>query len=117
MSGSKRAARVADQIRAEIAEILLRRAKDPRLGFLTVTQVDLTNDLRRAKAFVSVMDEGAKREAILEGLRSASGFIRSELGKRLGLRYVPELVFELDESFGRADRVLRILSDLNKEGE
>ena len=110
-----RADRVRDQIRAEVADILLRRVKDPRIGFATVTHVALTDDLRHARVFVSVMGETTGKDAALKGISSASGFIRGELGRRLKLRYVPDLVFILDETAEGADRVMKILSDLEKD--
>ena len=105
----KRATRVADQIRMEIADILMRKTKDPRIGVVTVTDVEVTDDLRLARVFVTVLgDEGAQKDALI-GLGKAAGFIRSELGRRVQLRYTPELVFHRDVAGERGDRVLSLL--------
>lgn len=111
----KRATRVADQIRMEVADIIMRKTKDPRVTAVTVTDVELTNDLRVARVFVTtLLDPEHEREALV-GLEKASGFIRSELGRRLSLRYTPELVFEKDTSGPRGDRLLSILDRLEEE--
>lgn len=111
----RRADRVGDVIRVEIADILSRRIKDPRIGFVTVTAVEVSDDLRYARVFVSVYEE-AFQEKTLEGLSSASGFIRGELGKRLRLRFVPELSFRLDRSLRDASRVTETIEGITKEG-
>ena len=111
-SAYKRADRVADQIRMEVADILLRKIKDPRVRSVTVTGVELTADLRIAHVFVTTMEsEEAEREIFL-GLSKARGFIRAELGRRLTLRYLPELIFKKDISGIRGDRILRLLYSL-----
>lgn len=97
----KRSQRVADQMQREIATMLLREVKDPRVGFVTLTEVRCADDLRNARVYVSVLgDERAKRQA-MEGLASATPFIQREVGRRLGLRFTPELLFSLDESAER----------------
>ncbi|MFO0706983.1 MAG: 30S ribosome-binding factor RbfA [Nitrospira sp.] len=107
-----RADRVADQIRMEVADILMRKIKDPRVRSVTVTDVDLTADLRIAHVYVTTMEtEQAERE-VFAGLSKASGFVRAELGRRLTLRYLPELVFRKDVSGPRGDRVLKLLDEL-----
>jgi ribosome-binding factor A len=108
----KRATRVADQIRVEVADILMRKAKDPRVAAVTVTGAEITDDLRLARVFVTtLLDPEREREAFV-GLNKASGFIRSELGRRLQLRYVPELVFQKDTSGLRSTRLLSLLDQL-----
>jgi ribosome-binding factor A len=109
----KRSARVGDQMAHEIADILMRKIKDPRIGFVTVTGVDVSDDLRNAKVFVSVY--GGSREDSLKGLASASSFIRSELGRRMRLRLVPELLFRFDETVERGAHLMDILRDIKKE--
>jgi len=110
-----RAARVADQIRIEVADIIMRKTKDPRVASVTVTDVEITNDLRLARVFVTTMlDAEQEREAFV-GLGKAAGFIRSELGRRLNLRYTPELVFQKDTAGARGDRILSILDHLDEE--
>ncbi len=109
----KRAARVGDQMAHEIADILMRKIKDPRIGFVTVTGVDVSDDLRNAKVFVSIY--GGSKEDTLKGLDSASAFIRSELGRRMRLRLVPEIIFRFDETVERGAHLMDILRDIKKE--
>jgi len=112
----KRATRVADQIRMEVADILMRKAKDPRVSSVTVTDVELTNDLRFARIYVTTLQEDDGEADVFTGLAKASGFIRAELGRRLSLRYTPELVFKKDMSGPRGDRVLSLLEGLGEKG-
>lgn len=111
----KRADRVADQIRMEVADILMRKIKDPRVRSVTVTDVAVTSDLRLARIFVTTMEENQGEREVFDGLAKASGFIRGELGRRLALRYTPELVFMKDVSGPRGDRVLKILEGLSAD--
>lgn len=108
----KRAVRVADQIRIEVAEILMRRMKDPRLGFVTVTDVTLTADLRIARVYLTTLQEGPDEAQVFAHLERAAGFIRTELGRRLRLRYTPELTFFKDTTGIRANRVLSLLESV-----
>jgi ribosome-binding factor A len=112
----KRATRVADQIRMEVADILMRKVKDPRVGCVTVTDVDVTSDLRLAHVYVTTRQDEKVEADTFAGLSKAAGFIRAELGRRLNLRYTPELMFHKDLSGARGDRILSILEDLGKEG-
>jgi ribosome-binding factor A len=114
-AGYKRASRVADQIRMEVADILMRKTKDPRIGFVTVTDVELTNDLRLVRVFVTTSQNGGREAVTFAGLAKAAGFIRTELGRRLSLRYIPEVVFQKDITGPRGDRVLSLLEELGKE--
>jgi len=113
----KRSDRVADVLQKEIADLVFRRVKDPRVANITVTGVDVTPDLKHARVFFCVMtgtaDEKAKEEAG-SGLDKAKGFIRQELGKRLRMRFVPQLAFHYDTSFEYGDRIERLLKDLHK---
>jgi len=95
----------------------MRKIKDPRIGFVTVTDVELADDLRNAKVFVSVI--GDDRAATLKGLESASAFIRTELGHRLRLRFIPELLFRYDDSAERGAHIMELLNkvdDKDKKG-
>ena len=112
-TGYSRADRVADQIRMEVADILMRKIKDPRVRSVTVTDVELTNDLRIARVFVTALGTDAETKDVFAGLAKARGFVRSELGRRLALRYLPEVVFVKDISGPRADRVLQLLEELH----
>lgn len=111
-----RAERVADQIRMEVADILMRKIKDPRVRSVTVTDVELTKDLRIARVFVTTMEQNKDERLVFDGLAKASGFVRAELGRRLALRYLPELIFMKDISGPRADRVLALLDRLHQDG-
>lgn len=110
-----RADRVADQIRMEVADILMRKIKDPRVRSVTVTDVELTKDLRIARVFVTTMEQNKDERLVFDGLAKASGFVRAELGRRLALRYLPELIFMKDVSGPRADRVLALLAGLHQD--
>jgi len=107
--------RVAEQMKKEIGEIINQKIKDPRVGFVTVTDIDLTNDLQHATVYVSVLGDESEKEESLIGLSKASGFIRSEVGKRIRLRKVPEVVFKFDEAHEHGNRIESILRNLNKE--
>lgn len=108
-----RANRVAEQMKKELGDILSRKIKDPRVGFVTVTDVEVTGDLQQATIFISVLgDEERKRDTLI-GLSKAKGFIRSEIGRRIRLRKTPELAFEFDEAYAYGPRIERILKDLN----
>lgn len=109
----KRAERVADQIRIVIAEILAKRSKDPRLSLVTVTDVKVSPDLRSARVYVSTLQEGLDAQKIFQGIEKAKGFIRTELGNRMELRYTPELSFWPDSSSEGAQRILKILDELS----
>ncbi|MDH5640269.1 MAG: 30S ribosome-binding factor RbfA [Nitrospira sp.] len=111
----KRADRVADQIRMEVADILMRKIKDPRVHSVTVTGVELTADLRIAYVFVTTMEAEEAERDIFVGLTKASGFVRAELGRRLTLRYLPEVVFKKDVSGLRGDRIMKLLETLHTD--
>ncbi len=111
----KRSDRVADLIRRELSELLRREVKDPRIGFVTVMRVTLSPDLRHAKVYVSVLGEAGEKEQALQGLESSRGFLRGQLGRRLRLRVVPELKFQLDESAAYSDHINRLLAELERE--
>jgi ribosome-binding factor A len=113
MPHSPRPERVADAIQVELADILIRRLKDPRHGFLTVTAVEVTPDLRRARIFISALSEGELEEG-LDTLDRAKGFIRTELGRRIRLRFTPDLEFRADRSTQQGLRVQALLRDLEE---
>jgi ribosome-binding factor A len=111
----KRADRVADVIQRELADLLQRRIKDPRLHRITVTGVELSDDLRVAKVFYCFWGESAEQEIVARGLDRARGFIRRELGKRLYLKFLPELDFRYDPSFEYGAKIERILKELQTD--
>ena len=86
--------------------------KDPRIGFVTVTRVALTADLRLARVSVGVLGDQAQRDKTLAGLRQASGFLRRQLGRRLGVRHTPELSFHYDEGLDATERVAKLLEEI-----
>ena len=93
---SRRTDRVGDVLRAELSDLLLREVHDPRVKLASITEVDVTTDLKRAIVKVSVLGDDQQRQEAIEGLRHARGFLRTELAHRLRLRATPELIFELD---------------------
>lgn len=114
---SRRVERLNDLIRSEISDLLRREVKDPRLsGFVTITHVDTSVDLRYSKVFVSVMGTEEERKEAFAGLAAASGFLRRQLRGRLTLRRVPELDFHNDDSIERGGRVLKLIKEVT-EGE
>ncbi len=115
MLSYKRSDRLGEQIKEEIADIIMHKIHDPRIGFVTVTHVDLSDDLKNAKVYISILNDSEKKDDTISGLISAAGFIRSELRKRLRIRYIPELIFRIDDSIKEGIRMVKILDDLEKE--
>lgn len=103
--------RVNEAIREVVADSLTAGLKDPRIGFVTVTHVDTSPDLRNARVLVSVLGDESERSKTLDGLNSARGFLQSRIGSELGLKRTPELSFEYDESLERGDRIARLLEE------
>ncbi len=100
-------------MKEEIADILMRKIKDPRIGFVTVTDVEVADDLRNAKVFVSIY--GGDREKTLKGLQSASAYIRSELGRRMRLKFMPELLFRFDSTVEQGAHIMELLRSIEEE--
>jgi ribosome-binding factor A len=113
----KRADRVAELIMAEMADIIFKEVKDPRLHGVTITAVKVTDDLRNAKIYFVEMGKDECSEAVTSGLTKATGFVRRELAKRLQLRLVPEINFIHDQSFGYGSRIDKLLADIAKQEE
>ena len=111
----KRADRVADLIKQEISDILRREAHDPRIANITVTDVKLTDDLRSARIYYVELGKDSLSADVEKGLAKAKGFLKRELGKRLQLRYVPELNFFYDPSFEYGSRIERLLKEARKD--
>ena len=107
----RRIERLAEEIREEVAAIIARGLKDPRIGFVTVTRVALTPDLRTAHVNVGVLGDQAERDKNLKGLRQAAGFVRRELGRRVRMRHTPELVFHYDAGLDATDRIAQLLAE------
>lgn len=112
----KRSQRVSDLLREEIADIIFFKLKDPRIGFLTVTGVDVTDDIKIAVVHVSVL-KTEEREATLEILNSSRGFIRAELSKRLKMKFIPTIDFRLDTSAEYGSRIEQLLNEIRKKEE
>lgn len=111
----KRSERISDQMKQEIADILMRKIKDPRIGFVTVTDVEVADDLRNAKVFVSVYGGDEEKKASLQGLKSAEPFIRSELGKRMRMRFIPEILFRFDATVERGAHIMELLRSIEEQ--
>jgi ribosome-binding factor A len=109
----KRSDRLGELILAEISGLITREIKDPRIGFVTFTRVDLSDDLRYAKVFVSSIGSSPEKARTLQGLGSATGYIRRHLGRALHLRYTPELTFLLDESLEHGAKIAQLLRQLD----
>ncbi|HZG15127.1 MAG TPA: 30S ribosome-binding factor RbfA [Candidatus Bathyarchaeia archaeon] len=112
-----RMSRVGEEIKKELSVLLQREMKDPRIGFVTVTGVEVTSDLQQAKVFVSIFGNEEQRAASLAGLQKAKGFLRSEIGKRVKLRHVPDLLFKLDESIDYGNKINTLLREISVEGD
>ena len=132
-SSKRRPGQVAEIVRQVLAEALAREIRDPRVGLVTITRVDVSGDLSHAKVYVMVNELGKSGEEVgktgedpgktgegdraLEGLKSAAGFLRSKVAKALSTRTIPELHFELDRGLEHAARINAVLADLKREGE
>jgi len=112
---SRRSARVSELIRQELGNIFLTELNDPRIGFVTLTRVEITPDLRNAQIYVSVMGTESKQRTALRGLNSATKRIRGALGNRVDLRCVPELAFHLDTGVKRSVEMSSLLAELAQE--
>ena len=104
--------RVGGVVRQELAELLRTHVKDPRVGFVSITGVDVSPDLRNARVLVSVMGDDETKQKTLKGLDSAKTFLRSLLAQRLQLRYTPELLFKLDDSIAYSAHIHSVLDQL-----
>ncbi|SRR5713226_1066777 len=107
--------KVREFIKEQVSDIIQHQLKDPRIGFVSVIDVEVSVDLRNAKVFVSVLgDEQAKTDT-MAGLQSAQGYVRSELGRRLQMRFTPQISFRLDESIERGTRVVTLIREVAKD--
>jgi ribosome-binding factor A len=112
---AQRQARAAALVQEVVSELLFRRIKDPRIGFVSVVKVDVTRDVSLAKVFVSVLGTAEEKEQTMQGLRSAQGLIRSEVAKALGMRRALEIQFVLDEGIEYSIRVSKLLSEIRHD--
>lgn len=112
-----RSQRVAEQIRRELAELIRLEVKDPRVGFITLTDVEITPDYAHAKVFFTSMTGEQGLDEILAGLRRASGFLRRELGRRVRIHTTPELHFHYDKSVEQGSRLSQLIDEVVREDE
>ncbi len=115
--GFKRADKVSAAIKREIGAMLIQEVKDPGIHFVTVTGVETADDLRHAHIFVSILGDEKTRKESMEGLERAKGFLRGELGRRLQLRYTPEIQFRLDTSLDHAMKIKGLLNQVHAPEE
>jgi ribosome-binding factor A len=113
--GELRVRKIQEFIKQEVSNILLRELKDPRIGFITVTDAKITGDLREATVYVSLYGSAEQKKDTLAALKSANGYIRSEVGRRLQIRYSPEIEFKEDTSLDYGMKIDKILKDIEKK--
>jgi ribosome-binding factor A len=113
MSKNWRQDQLSEVIAHELSDLIRTRMKDPRIGFASITDVDLSADLRHAKVFVSVMGEPEEQRATIAGLNHATGYLRHELAQRLSIRHTPDIAFRLDESIARGAHVLDLINQIS----
>ncbi len=111
---SLRAEKMREFLKEEVSQIIHHELNDPRIGFVSITDVELSVDLRYARIFVSVLGDEAAKAKTMEGLHSAQRFIRGALGKRMQIRYTPEVTFRLDDSIERGTRVVSLLREVSE---
>ena len=115
--GQLRVEKLQELMKQEISQIILQELKDPRIGFVTVTQVAVTGDLREAKVYVSLMGNEKQVEDCWKGLQSSLGYIRREIGQRIRLRFTPEISFALDKSLDYSAHIQELLLKVQKESD
>ncbi len=111
---STRTDRVSDLIKGEISRLLLRDVRDPRVGFVTITGATVSPDLKNVRVFVSILGEPETRQESLDALNSAAGYFKRMLFRNLRLRFAPTVLFRLDESLDRGDRIERVLREIHE---
>ncbi|MFW6035799.1 MAG: 30S ribosome-binding factor RbfA [Halothermotrichaceae bacterium] len=113
--GKNRAERLAELIKEEVSDIILREVKDPRIGFVSVTDVEVSGDLRHANVYVSVYGSDKEREDTMEGLKKGTGFIRKLLGDRITVYHTPEILFKYDDSIEHGAHISRLIDKIKKD--
>ena len=111
----QRSERVQEALRQEISKIVQGEIKDPRIGFITITKVELTHDLRYAKVYFSILGDAKDNSKALQGLNSAKGYIKNIVADRIKLRFVPEITFKVDESLQYTQEIYDLLNRIKKE--
>lgn len=114
----KRVNRISEEIKKVVSQLLVNGLKDPRINTMTsVTKVEVTNDLRYANIYISVLGDDRSKKDTLKGLKSAKGFIRSTIGKEVDLRYIPEPLFKLDESIEISINMAKLIEEVAENDE
>ncbi len=114
---SVRVEKIQELIKEQTSEIIMRELKDPRIGFVTVTEVDVSSDLRNAKLYISIFGSDKQIEDTWNGLNSSLGFIRRELAQRIRLKFIPEIKFFMDTSLQYSDHIQKLLIKVHQEEE
>lgn len=112
--GYSRATRVADLLKEEISEMLCKEVKDPHIGFITITDVEVSKDLKHAQIFYTILGDEKQEEESADALSRVSSFIKKQLGKRLRMRYIPEIIFKYDHSLAYGTKIDHILNSLKE---
>lgn len=115
--GQLRLEKIQEFIKQEVSKIILTDLKDPRIGFVTVTRVEVTGDLRQAKVLISLLGSDEQKAETLQALKKSLGFIRTEVGRRLKIRHSPELMFQLDESLDHSVHIQKLLDKIKQDEE
>lgn len=112
---AQRPDRIAASIREVVSDLIMRRLKDPRIGFASVVRVSVNKDLSQAKVYISVLGNEEEKEKTMKGLKSAQGLIRAEVSKALGIRHAPEIQFVLDDSIEYSIHISKLLSEIEED--
>lgn len=112
-----RVGRVGEEIKKELSQMIQSELKDPRIGFVTVTDVEVTGDLSEANVYLSIFGDEDQKQQSLTGIKKATGFLRTEIGKRIRLRHTPALIFHLDESIAYGSKIESLLGQIKSEDE
>lgn len=115
--GQLRLEKIQEFIKQEVSKIILTDLKDPRIGFVTVTRVEVTGDLRQAKVLISLLGSDEQKALTWQALTKSLGFIRTEVGRRLKIRHSPELMFQLDESLDHSVHIQKLLDKIRQDEE
>lgn len=107
--------RLSELLKEEISDIILKEVKDPRIGFVSINDVELSGDLRHAKIFVSIIGDQSERDDTMDGLKKATGFIRKLVGERITVYHTPELVFKYDDSIEHGIHISNLIKEVRKE--
>jgi len=113
----QRVQRMAEFLKKEISDILLKEVKDPRIGFVSLTDIEVSGDLKYAKVYVSVYGEEKEKEKTMKGLKKATGYIRKLLGERITVYHTPEILFKYDNSIEHGVHISEIIKKVNQEHE